>query len=400
MFHITSLSSPARIERTKQATRDLPLGGCIWCCLAPFAFLTFLWGLVLTVAYLVFAIQALAVGANTYGGTCTRQMGVWLVVFGSLALSAVVLHQITLPDYHGWPSENVFTLFAKLLFLATFGILCWGYHLISNHWRDFEACSTSEYHVMAVMVNVLLWGSVALVGALIFLAITLVPIVWGAYDAPRSTDKVFRGRLDTRSAPATPATPASRTVPPTAANVTAYDVPTDRDAGAARDVPRAEPRPTTPMENARGYVTGTGPMAAQATDPHGTYPNNVYPPPPGHAIPAERAAVTRAVTRRPNPFSPLFPFSKTPPKSPRHAAGQLPHQQEYPPVYNQEQALPPPQQQQQQQQQQPQADVPVGLAQRAPDVVQAQTDSTVAAAGATVPTTYADENDPDVVARI
>jgi hypothetical protein len=133
-------------------------------CLFILVFLTF------GVASTVFSIQALVVGADTYqsGPQCQRDVGVWLIVFGSLTLGGGCLKNCKENSKEVNENGELVdvqkpTLLSNIGNLAATVGTCWlfyGVSLVYNQPR--LACNQSQYHVFYILVLVLfyLWVSV------------------------------------------------------------------------------------------------------------------------------------------------------------------------------------------------------------------------------------------------
>lgn len=153
------------------------------CLVAPFGVALLLFVMVLGVASIVFAIQALVVGVATYQGEpCENTVGVWLVVYGSLVVGSVGLNCLCGSaarmgeDDDAKPRGNIFMAIANLASLASFGWLCYGINLV-YYPGTFRACNPSQFAVMEMMVLFMFYGTIAVIVGIIIMVTALCPLL-------------------------------------------------------------------------------------------------------------------------------------------------------------------------------------------------------------------------------
>ena len=170
--------SQERTERVYKRVAAMPCGALLLCVLAPLGVCTVLWAVVLGVSNLVFVIQALVVGSATYQNKCgpTAYVGQWMIIWGSLGLGSCCLQQCQSKDEEGRAKDNIISVIGKLAGLTGFAILCWGMNIVYTQGNAVYKCSPSQYNVFVIMVNYMLWGSVALLAAASVLMCVFLPI--------------------------------------------------------------------------------------------------------------------------------------------------------------------------------------------------------------------------------
>ena len=135
------------------------------------------------IANLVFAIQALVVGANTYQGPdCQRTIGQWLIVYGSLVLGSTVLgcccgERRKDDESDEPPKGNICQFVGHLCGFAAFGWLCYGINIIYDNPGTYQQCNPSQWDVFHLIVMFMFWGSIAVLGSVIFLCCCIFPVI-------------------------------------------------------------------------------------------------------------------------------------------------------------------------------------------------------------------------------
>lgn len=183
----------AKVE-AKRAKGEVAIVGLV-CLLVPILVALALGALTVLIASFVFAIQALVVGVEYYPSKiqCESTMGVWMVVYGSLAIGVSGLQCLCngVPrgaddndDDDKPPGSKPLGPLINLINLASFGWLCYGMNIILANTDHVGQCNDSLYGVFHLMIYFMFFGTMAILCALCFILCGVIPaiIVLGLVD--------------------------------------------------------------------------------------------------------------------------------------------------------------------------------------------------------------------------
>jgi hypothetical protein len=289
---------PAKIKKLNddftKAVANNPLSSLFMCVTCPAAIVAVLGAATFFVAEIVFSIQSLVVGAQTYqyymyqwvlnttnssqpiivngtiitpppsnsssnttvspqyyaqlapNGNCMNIVGVWLIVFGSLGLAGCCLGNCIIrtnkPD---GTVEQKATPLSVLGNLTSLACLCWlfyGTHLVYT--EPWLACNASQYHVFYILIMFMFWLFIAVLCGFLLIFVVMTILYRGM--SPEDQEKLKKDAADlqqTTQQQGAPATAAGTTAPPDAG--TAAAAATTTTTTAADAAPAATTTTTT-----------------------------------------------------------------------------------------------------------------------------------------------------------
>ena len=127
------------------------------------------------VVFCVFAIQSLIVGPSIYlspSPICSKGIGKWLVVFGSLGVFSVIASLLTLKFLR---TRKKFFV-PIVCFSAVLGWLLYGVDQMYTGTNPTLSCTVTQYNTFRMIVLYLFWGLVALLSgfSLIFTGFRMI----------------------------------------------------------------------------------------------------------------------------------------------------------------------------------------------------------------------------------
>ena len=150
------------------------------------------------VIYLVLSIVSLEAGARTYqqAPDCQHTIGVWLVVFGSLGLSSLVLELCCGPKDSEGNKLLRPNVVSCMIILVEFGWLCYGVNIVYFNPSNYPVCNPSQWQVFQLVVMIMFWGAIATIAVVLLLYFFLLPLMgWIASESEHQPVDVEMGSI-------------------------------------------------------------------------------------------------------------------------------------------------------------------------------------------------------------
>jgi hypothetical protein len=161
------------------------------CCLAPLLLVMGLTYILATVSEFAFAVQAIIIGSYLYDSEtqdCQYQVRIWLLVFGSLSLSGIVLRNCCKMSREKNYADGRISMvqvrsplsfLGEIASLVNFGWFIYGVILVYNKPLETSTnhCNDTQWNIFAFMIKFLLWCNLIIVGGLLL----FIPPVCGLF---------------------------------------------------------------------------------------------------------------------------------------------------------------------------------------------------------------------------
>ena len=162
----------------------------------PVFILSGLFVIVLSVAILVFAVQALVIGSQALDDvsySACKPISEWMLIFGSFVLASLFCSCCCENRNRDGESKalTVLAFISRLFYLVIFCWICYGVSIVYTPGQNPTCTSSNYYSIFSLMVLFMFWGMISLIIATIVIAISFGPLYSVSKPGPRASFHEF-----------------------------------------------------------------------------------------------------------------------------------------------------------------------------------------------------------------